>query len=179
MTFEKIQSERMYSGRAFNVRRDKLLTPNGETIYLDIVDHVGAVTLIPVDDEGRMWFVRQYRHAAGDELLELPAGTLDPGEDPEHCARREIREEIGMAAGRLSKIGEAFLAPGYSTEFMHFYMATELHPDPLPRDQDEFLTIEAIPVKDVYRWAVTGQIRDAKTLAGLLLARDSLADQLS
>jgi len=179
MPFEKIQSVPMYQGRAFSVRRDELRIPSGETVQLDIVDHVGAVTLIPVDGEGRMWFVRQYRHATGAELLELPAGTLEAGEAPEHCARREIREEIGMAAGKLAKIGEAFLAPGYSTEYMHFFLATELHPDPLPGDQDEFLTMQAIPVKEAYQLAETGQMRDAKTLAALLLARASLADQLS
>ncbi len=179
MTFEWIHSEPMYHGRAFNVRRDSLRTPGGEIVQLDIVDHVGAVTLVPVDEQGRMWFVRQYRHATGGEMLELPAGTIEAGEAPEQCALREIREEIGMAAGKLTKIGEAYLAPGYSTEYMHFYLAAGLSPDPLPRDQDEFLTIQAIPVKEVYQSAEFGKIRDAKTLAALLLAREYLADQLS
>ncbi len=179
MNFQKIQSEVTYKGRAFTVRRDTLRTPGGEVIKLDIVEHVGAVTLIPVDREGRLLFVRQYRHATGEEILELPAGTLEAGETPENCALREIREETGLAAGKLAKIGEAFLAPGYSTEYMHFFLASDLAPDPLPRDQDEFLTLQAIPIREAYQMAVSGQLRDAKTLAALLLARESLAGQLS
>src|SRR5512136_1345202 len=118
MPYEILHTETLYHGRAFNVRRDEIRLPDGKTARVDIVDHVGAVTLVPVDEQKRVWFVRQYRHPAGDVLLELPAGMVEPGELPLDCARREIREEIGMAAGRVEPIGEYFLAPGYSTEFM-------------------------------------------------------------
>ena len=174
MTYETLHSETVYHGRAFNVRRDEIRLPDGKTAHLNIVDHVGAVTLVPVDDQKRVWFVRQYRHAAGELLLELPAGTIEPGEPPLDCARREIREETGMAAGRIELIGEFFLAPGYSTEFMHVFLATDLRPDPLPGDVDEFLSVEAIPVEEALRMAESGQIRDAKTLASLLLAKKHL-----
>ena len=174
MTYEILHSETVYHGRAFNVRRDEIRLPDGKAARLDIVDHVGAVTLVPVDDQRRIWFVRQYRHPAGEVLLELPAGTIEPGEPPLECARREIREEIGMAAGRLEPLGEYFLAPGYSSEYMHVFLATGLHPDPLPGDTDEFLSTEAIPVEEVYRMAEKGKIRDAKTLASLMLARKYL-----
>jgi len=174
MTYEILNSETVYHGRAFNVRRDEIRLPDGKAARLDIVDHVGAVTLVPVDDQRRIWFVRQYRHPAGEVLLELPAGTIEPGEPPLECARREIREEIGMAAGRLEPLGEYFLAPGYSSEYMHVFLATGLHPDPLPGDTDEFLSTEAIPVEEVYRMAEKGKIRDAKTLASLMLARKYL-----
>jgi ADP-ribose pyrophosphatase len=115
--------------------------------------------------------VRQYRHAAGQELLELPAGALEPGEPPEACARREIREEIGMAAEKIQKIGEFFLAPGYSTEYMHVFLATGLRRDPLPGDPDEFLSVETYPVIEVLRMVAGGEIQDAKTLAALLVAQ--------
>jgi ADP-ribose pyrophosphatase len=175
MTCETIRSDIIYHGRAFDVRRDQVRLPDGQIVHMDIVDHVGAVTLIPVDDQGRIWFVRQYRQAAGETLLELPAGMIEVGERPETCARREIREEIGMAAGKIQKIGEYFLAPGYSTEFMHVYLATDLHPDPLPGDVDEFLSVEAISIEQAFLMAENGEIRDAKTLATLLLARPLLS----
>jgi ADP-ribose pyrophosphatase len=171
MAYETLHSETVYQGRAFNVRRDEIRLPDGKSARLDIVNHVGAVTLVPVDEQGRVWFVRQYRHAAGEVLLELPAGTLEPGEPPLDCARREIREEIGMAARRIELIGEYFLAPGYSTEFMHVFLATDLRPDPLPGDEDEFLSTEAIPLEVVQRMIESGKIRDAKTLASLMLAK--------
>jgi ADP-ribose pyrophosphatase len=174
MPYETLHTETVYHGRAFNVRRDEIRLPDGKAAWLDIVDHVGAVTLVPVDDQNRVWFVRQYRHAAGEVLLELPAGTVEPGEPPLDCARREIREEIGMAAGRIELIGEYFLAPGYSTEFMHVFLATDLRPDPLPGDPDEFISAEAIPLDVVLRMVENGKIRDAKTLASLMLAKKYL-----
>ena len=94
---------------------------------------------------------------------------------PEACARREIREETGQAAGELRKLGEFFLAPGYSTEYMHVFLATDLHPDPLPGDQDEFLSVEAYPLAEVFQMVERGEIQDAKTLAALMLARRWLA----
>lgn len=174
MAYETLHSETVYQGRAFNVRRDEICLPDGLSVRLDIVNHVGAVTLVPVDEQNRVWFVRQYRHAAGEVLLELPAGTLEPGEPPLDCAQREIREEIGMAARRMKLIGEYFLAPGYSTEFMHVFLATDLRPDPLPGDADEFLSTEAIPLEVVQRMIENGKIRDAKTLASLMLAKHYL-----
>jgi len=104
-------------------------------------------------------------------VLELPAGTLDVGELPENCALREIREETGFAAGKLIKLGEFFLAPGYSTEYMVVYLATELRHDPLPGDQDEFITLQTIPIDYAYELALNGGLQDGKSLAALLLAR--------
>jgi ADP-ribose pyrophosphatase len=107
-------------------------------------------------------------------LLELPAGTLDGDEDPAVCAAREIREETGMAAGTLTKVGDFYLAPGYSTEFMHVFLATDLSFDPLEADADEFLSVEHIPVAEAIRMAERGEMPDAKSLAALLLAKSSL-----
>ena len=171
MPYEILHTETLYHGRAFNVRRDEIRLPDGKTARVDIVDHVGAVTLVPVDEQKRVWFVRQYRHPAGEVLLELPAGMVEPGELPLDCARREIREEIGMAAGRIELIGEFYLAPGYSSEFMRVFLATDLRPDPLPGDADEFISIEPIPLEVVQQMIENGKIRDAKTLASLMLAK--------
>jgi ADP-ribose pyrophosphatase len=170
MPVETIARELIYRGRAFNVYRDEVRFPNQHTMHLDIIEHVGAVTILPIDAEGRILFVRQYRHAAGKELLELPAGTLNVGELPENCALREIREETGFAAGNLIKLGEFFLAPGYSTEYMVVYLANELHHDPLPGDEDEFISLETIPIEQAYDLALNGELQDGKSLAALLLA---------
>jgi ADP-ribose pyrophosphatase len=172
--FNLIQSDTVYQGRAFKVNKDEVEMPDGTRGTLDIVQHSDAVTIIPLDDEGRIWLVRQYRHAGGEVLLELPAGTLDEGELPEVCAHREIREEVGMSAGELENLGEFFLAPGYSTEYMYVYLATGLQADPLETDEDEFLEVEQMPVKDLYDQAERGEIQDGKTLAALFLARSRL-----
>jgi ADP-ribose pyrophosphatase len=174
MLFELIHSEQVYQGKAFDVRRDRVRAPDDQVLVLDIVAHVGAVTILPLDEQDRIWFVRQYRHAAGQVLLELPAGTLEKGEAPEACARREIREETGLAAGRIEKVGEFFLAPGYSTEYMHVFLATDLSPEPLPGDADEFLSVAAIPVDQVKRMVASGEIKDAKSLAALALVSERL-----
>jgi ADP-ribose pyrophosphatase len=123
--------------------------------------------------------VRQFRVAAGCEVLELPAGTLEENEPPEDCAGREVREETGMAARELQKIGEMYMVPGYSSEYMHIYMASGLYPDPLEVDDDEFLIIEKIPIKRALDMARNGEINDAKTIVGLLLAEPFLKKRLS
>jgi ADP-ribose pyrophosphatase len=151
------------------------LLPDGKETTFDVVVHPGAVTLIPVDSAGRILFVRQYRYAIGEELLELPAGTLDEGEEPEACAHREIREETGMSAGKLEKIGEFFLVPGYSTEYMYIYLASDLKPDPLPGDEDEFITVEAIAMQKIPELISQGILRDAKSLSALFLAEPYLS----
>jgi ADP-ribose pyrophosphatase len=172
--FALIKSEPAYQGRAFSIRKDHVQLPDGRTAQLDIVEHIGSAIIIPVDDQGRVYFVRQYRHAAGMELLELPAGTLEPDEDPMVCAQREVREETGMAAGQIKEIGGFYLAPGYSTEFMRVYLATELTHNPLEADVDEFLSVEIMPVAEAIRKAERGEFPDAKTLAALLLAKPHL-----
>lgn len=174
MSFELIKSEPLFQGRAFKIRRDWLKTPDGRETKFDIVEHGGSVIILPIDEQGNLLFVRQYRHAAGTDLLELPAGTRDGDEPYEICAAREIREEIGMAAGKLEHIGDFYLAPGYSTEFMAVFLATELSHDPLEADEDEFLQVEKIPVKKAIERAERGEVPDAKSLAALFLARPRL-----
>jgi ADP-ribose pyrophosphatase len=174
MTIKVVSRQTVYHGHAFDVRRDHVQLENQFVSQLDIIEHPGAVTILPLDAEGRILFVRQYRHAAGQNLLELPAGTLDEGELPEACALREIREETGYAAGNMVKIGEFFLAPGYSTEHMTVYLATDLLSNPLPSDADELITLERLPVERAYRMALNGELQDGKSLAALLLAHDTL-----
>ena len=177
MPYELLKTEIVYPGRAFTIRRDTLRLPDGHETRLDIVEHVGSVVIIPLDEQGNLLFVRQYRHATGQDLLELPAGTLNKGEAPEACAHREIREETGMAAGHMQDLGGFYLAPGYSTEYMHVYLATDLHPDPLEADADEFLSVEKIPLTRALAIARGGEIPDAKSLAALLMVQAALEKQ--
>jgi ADP-ribose pyrophosphatase len=174
MPFEVLKSEVLMKGRAFCIRRDYLKTPDGRETKYDIIEHSGSVVIIPVDEKGNVLLVRQYRHATGGDLLELPAGTLDNAEDPEICAAREIREETGKAASKLTKLGEFYLAPGYSTEFMVVYLATGLSDNPLDADEDEFLSVESIPIAKAIQMAESGEIPDAKSLAALFMAKPSL-----
>lgn len=174
MSYEVIQSKPIYQGRVFSVRQDQVRLPNGHVTQLDIVDHPGAVVLLPVDQDGRIWFIRQFRYSAGEVLLELPAGTMEAGETPENCALREIREETGMKAGQIRKIGEFFMAPGYSTEYLYLYLAQDLAPDPLQGDEDEVIQVEPVLISQAFDMAERGQVRDAKTLAALALARPLL-----
>lgn len=178
MSFDTLSSKILYQGPAFSVRRTQLTLPDGKEKAFDAVVHSGAVTIVPVDTAGNIYFVRQYRIGVGGELLELPAGTLETGEDPAYCAGREIREETGFAAGTLHKLGEFYLAPGYSTEYMHVYLATQLTPSPLPGDDDEFLQLVSIPVAEAFVMATDGRLCDGKTLAALLLARPHLVQWL-
>jgi ADP-ribose pyrophosphatase len=171
MKFTTLKSETVYEGKAFDVKREQILLPGDKTTWFDLVIHPGAVTLIPIDSQERILFVRQYRHAVGKELLELPAGTLESGEDPGDCASREVREETGMSAGKLVKVGEFYLVPGYSTEYMFIYLASDLQPDPLPGDDDEFITVEAYPLDEVPGLIKEGKIQDAKSIAALALAQ--------
>ena len=174
MTFEWLEEVEQYRGRAFAVEKVKVRLPDGRETYYDYVKHSGAVTLVPVDDQNRILFVTQYRMGVKGDLLELPAGTLEKDEDPAVCAAREVREETGMAARSITKLGEFFLAPGYSSEYMHVYLMTSLFPSPLEQDDDEFLQVSAIPVEKVWEMIHSNQIRDGKTLSCLLLAMPHL-----
>ncbi len=178
MPFELIKSEILLQGRAFKVKRDYLKTPKGDETKLEIIEHGGSVVIVPVDDDANLLLVRQYRHAAHQDLLELPAGTRNEEEPYEECAAREIREETGMQAGKLQKVGDFYLAPGYSTEFMAVFLATELIHNPLQADFDEFLQVEKIPVKTAMELFQSGEVLDAKSLAAWLLAKPYLEKYL-
>jgi len=170
MNPETIASQLRFQGAVFTVRTDRVQWQDGRQASYDVVEHPGSVTLVPVDDSDRIWFVRQYRHPTGRTVLELPAGTLDDGESAEDCAARECREEIGMRAGELSFLGQVLLAPGYSSEACHLFLARDLQPAPLPPDEDEDLAVEKWTVDEVVDMVGRGDLEDAKSLAALWLA---------
>jgi ADP-ribose pyrophosphatase len=164
------KSEIVFEGKVFNVRIDEV-EHAGKRMRVDLIEHNGAVILVPMDSDGKIWLVDQYRHPAGDRLLELPAGSLDPNEEPEACAIRECREEIGMAPGKLTQLGGFYLAPGYSVEYARLYLAQDLTPSPLPRDEDEDLHIRRLSLPEIEALITEGAIRDGKTLAGIFLTQ--------
>ncbi len=167
MTPQLLKTEIVYRGRAFTVRVDEVELRPGLTTRLDIVEHTGAVTMLPMDADGHLWFIRQYRHSTGQVILELPAGTLEAGEDPLTGADRELQEEIGMKAAKLERLCGFWLAPGYSTEFMHVYLATELSPSALEQDADEIITVEKLTPAQAFALAESGDICDSKSLVAL------------
>ncbi len=165
-----LKSETLYRGRTFSLRVDELEIRPGVSTRLDIVEHGGAVTILPLDHENNIWFIRQYRHSAGGVLLELPAGTLAEGEDPLAGAERELQEEIGMRPGKLEWLLDFWLAPGYSTELMRIYLAADLTPSKLAHDEDEVIVVEKIPTARAVEMAVGGELVDSKSLVGVLVA---------
>lgn len=174
MSVKVLSSELAFEGKVFDVRVDHVRLYEGQEARVDVVMHAGAVALIPKDQDDAVWFVRQYRHAVETEMLELPAGTLEKGEEPARTAARECREEIGMAPGRLEDIGGFYLAPGYSDEYMHVFVATDLEPAPLERDPDEIIEIEKLSVQQIRDRLRDGGFKDAKTIAALHMADAAL-----
>ena len=174
MEFHKIDEETIYQGRIFDLVRARFQLPTGKVHTYDLVKHHGAVVIIPLDNQDRIWFVRQFRIGAGQTLLELPAGLLEEEELAEATAAREVQEEVGMAAGKLVHLGGFYMVPGYSTEKLEAFLATDLSLSELPTDEDEFLEKVALPVSEVYEMVRAGKIEDGKTLASLLLAQPYL-----
>lgn len=167
-----VSSERLYEGKVVNLRRDQVLLPNGKQATREIVEHPGAVAVVPVLPDGRILMVRQFRHPVGIVLLEIPAGKLSPGEDPDECARRELEEETGYRAGRLERKASIFTGPGFTDEIIHLYIAKELIKTTANPDEDEFLAIVAWEPQQIRQMIRTGQICDAKTIAGIYLLQD-------
>jgi len=165
-----LTTETLYRGRAFSLRVDEVEYRPGRSTRMEIVEHTGAVTMLPLDHADNVWFIHQYRHSVGETLLELPAGTLEPDEDPATGADRELQEEIGMKAGKLERLLSFWLAPGYSTELMHVYLATDLSPSTLAQDEDEIITVEKVPRARAVAMAAAGELRDSKSLVSVLAA---------
>ncbi len=174
MDYQYLGRKTRYEAHAFNVSQMHVRLPDGREREYDLVEHPDSVTIVPVDDAGNIYFVSQHRVGAGGLLLELPAGVVEDGESPLICARREIREEIGKAAGAVIELGGFYLAPGYANEYMTVFLGKDLSDSPLAPDADEFLNVVVMPVAEAFRRAAAGEMHDSKTLASLLLAQDHL-----
>ncbi len=170
---ETLSSEPIYKGKVFDIRVDKIR--EGDIEYKrEIVVHKGSAVVIPVFDDGTIALVRQYRHAAGKHLLEICAGTLNADEDPEIGARRELEEEIGVRAGKIEKLCEFWVSPGFLTEKMHLYLASELTETSQDLEDDELLTVERLSLDKLSEMVLDGEIEDAKTIIGITMTLSRL-----
>ncbi|MBI2855284.1 MAG: NUDIX hydrolase [Chloroflexi bacterium] len=173
-----IESRRIYSGKIIGVRVDTVTLPHGGTSQREIVEHGESVVAVPVDSQQRVLLVRQYRKAPEIALLEAPAGGLEEGESPEEGVRRELQEEIGLKPGTLHHIGGFWMTPGFCTEYMHAYIATDLQESDLPSDEDENIEVVPVPLSQVESLIRSGEIEDAKSIAVLLMAIHIYNDSL-
>jgi ADP-ribose pyrophosphatase len=164
-----VSTEKIYQGKVFDISIAEIR--DGEIEYKrEIVEHKGSAVIVPVFQDKTVALVRQYRHAAGEYLLEIPAGTLNRGEDPLIGARRELEEEIGVTSDSIEKLTEFYVSPGFLTEKMFVYLATDLREGKQNLEEDELLTIEKLTFPEAFEKIKTGEIQDAKTIAGLILA---------
>ncbi len=164
---EILESQLLHQTRAERFVRQQIRLHTGETLEKTIVDHPGAVAIVPLLPDGQVVLIRQYRLAAQTVLLEIPAGTLEVGENPRACAERELQEEIGYFPETLISLGQFYVAPGISNEMIHLFAGYDLRPSRLPSDVDEMIEIDIIPLAQARAMIVSGEIQDAKTIVGL------------
>lgn len=176
MTLKVNSSKIVHRGKIFDVVQENISLPNGVKTDIDIIRHPGAATMVPLN-RGNVFLVRQYRHPLGEYILEVPAGTCDAGETPLACARREIVEEVGYSALTWKEIGIVIPSPGYSDERLHVYLATDLKLVGQKLDQDELIEVCEIGFDKAIDMVYAGEIRDAKSIASLLLADRHLKAQ--
>lgn len=168
--------EKIYQGRVLNLVREHVTLPGGNQTELDVFYHPGASAIVALDDEQRVTLIHQYRFAAGGWLWEVPAGTLDGGEDPETCAHRELLEEAGLRAERWTKLGRIFTVPGFCTEIIHLFLAEGLTGDATAHEHDEVIDeIRPVPLEEALAMIDRGEIEDAKSIAALTRAARLLA----
>ena len=172
---EALSRTRVYDGRVVRVDVERVRLPRGSECELEIIRHSGAAAVVPLTGEGEVVLVRQYRHATGGWLLEVPAGKLDPGESPESCARRETAEETGLAAGELVALGWIWTTPGFTDERIWLYLARDLHPATQDLQGDEELDVVHLPLAEAVAMAADGRLRDGKSICALLRAAAWLA----
>ena len=167
---QRIESKPIFGGVVFDVREDTLMTADGRRYTRQIVHHPGAVAIVPIDADDNVLMVRQYRHPIEQALLEIPAGVVEIGESPDDTAQRELREETGFATRNLRAVGGIYSSPGFCDEMVYMYIARDLIPSRLPADDDEDITVERVPMSQAGRLIRLGEIQDAKSVAGLLMA---------
>ena len=166
---KQLTSEPKFEGKIVRLRVDTVLLPNGEQSTREVVDHDNAVVIVPVDSDDNVLLVRQYRYPVEETLLEAPAGLIEDSEDPDDAAQRELQEETGYASRSLRPLGGFWSSPGFCTEFMYIYLARDLVASRLSPDDDEFIEVERQPMSRIPQLIRLGEIRDAKTVAALLM----------
>lgn len=160
----------IYKGKIIDLAVETVTLPNGATAELELITHPGAAAVVPLKDDGMVVMIRQYRHAVGGYIFEIPAGKLHPGEDPRHCASREVEEEVGYKVGTLKPLVSFFTTPGFTDEIIHIYLGTDLSPGIQDLGEDEVLEIIEMPLPTTIDLIKKGTIKDGKTIIGLQAA---------
>lgn len=171
-----LESKEIFNGRVIRVTVDKVQLEDGTTSTREIVHHHGGACILPYFEDGTICMVRQFRYAMQQELWELPAGKLEKGEDPFEAAKRELEEECGLTADHYTSLGEFYPTVGYDTEVIYTWIATGLHQTQMHLDADEFLTPDRVPLEKAYQMVMSGEIKDGKTIAGILKLKALVAE---
>lgn len=181
MNYEEktIAKKHIYSGNIINVDLLTVTLPDGRQATRDIVSHPGASVVVPLNEKGEIYMVRQFRKPIEAISLEIPAGKLDPGEDPRTCAVRELKEETGLNAEHLTHLTSIHTTPGFSNEVLHLYVATGLSEGDSCADEDEFISTEKYSVNELLELVLKGKITDAKTIIGILLADKIISGKIN
>ena len=169
--YQTLNRQEMYKGRIIDVVCDEITLPDGRAAYREMVVHGGASAIIPIDSEGKLILVRQYRHPAGELVLEIPAGMLEKGEDPAVCAARELEEETGFRSADIRFLFSMYSAIGFCNEVLYIYLAKDLEPGTMKLDEDEFVTVEHYTLPQAIDMIFSGGIKDSKTIAAILAYR--------
>lgn len=177
MSYEVKISEVVYKGKVFNLEKDVIVLPDGRETVRETIRHGGAAAMIPIDDDGKIIFVRQYRHSAGREVLEIPAGTVEKGEDPYNCAVREIQEETSYKAGKMTFLLKMYSAIGFCSEVIHIYVAENLEKGEYNMDDDEFITNERYTLEESIELIHKGEICDSKTISAIFAYKDYISNK--
>ena len=168
LTEKPIKRQYIFKGKVINLRVDDALLPNGATAKREIVEHNGGISIVPLDDEGNVYLVEQFRYPYSEVVLEIPAGKRDGNEEPLEGGKRELKEEIGATAKNYEFLGELYPTPGYCGEIIYMYLATGLTFGEADPDEDEFLNVKKLPLKKAVEMVLSGEIKDAKTQTALL-----------
>ena len=176
LTERTLESSFHYQGTILSLRKDQMQMPNGRLTVREVVEHSDSVCMVPLDAEGNVLLVRQYRKPTESVLLEVPAGGIEEGETPEEAALRELQEEVSHVAETLRPLAGFWLAPGWCDEYMYVYLATDLRPSDMEQDYDEMVETRKVPLPQTLDLIRDGEIRDAKSIAALLQAMRVVGD---
>lgn len=165
-----VESRLVFEGRVLNMKVDTVKLPNGKQSTREVVVHPGAIAVVAVTDADELVLIKQFRYPVGQVIWEIPAGKLEKGEDPLNCAKRELAEETGHGAEQWKHLSTFFTTPGFTDEIMYIYLATGLNTDKQTADDDEFIELQYVPFSEALGMIASGEIKDAKTIAGILLA---------
>lgn len=174
LTETKIDSQTIYEGKIINVYKDTVLLENGKTTTRELVTHQGGVCVVAVTDDNYVYMVEQFRYPFNKVILEVPAGKIDPNEDPLTCGKRELKEEVGVIAKNYENLGDFYPTVGFTNEIIYTYLATDLEISKQQLDEDEFINIKKLPLKQVYNMVMSGEIKDGKTQTAILKAYNKI-----